>query len=136
MITGVPVDRRRRWEQEEGRTLEPASGVVVNRRVVCACGAIVWPEAKLEANGVGKVIPGDKRLEVAYRRAYQRALLNRAMKDANAEAARLAREAEVPADLATKVERRLRRDRARTWDDAVGGIAKRAAERRRGGEAA
>ncbi|MFV2063517.1 MAG: hypothetical protein ACC726_08380 [Chloroflexota bacterium] len=76
-------------------------------------------EQRLEEQGIGKVVPDAERLEGAYRRAYQVALLNRAIADASEDASRRARDAVLPDALIDEVEGRLQGDPASPWDDVV-----------------
>lgn len=92
-------------------------------------------ETKLTANGVGKVIPDPDLLATAYRRAYQVALLNRAIDEA-AEAARATAAAiELPDDLAARVQDHLHHSRQDPWDDAVADLANRALDEEPGSAA-
>lgn len=84
---------------------------------------IDWLESRLESAGVEKVVPGDDVLEAAYRRAYRRELINRAMAVAQVPAAAQATQTAIPDDLATRVADALDADREQTWDAVVAELA-------------
>lgn len=85
-------------------------------------------ESRLEEAGVSKVIPDADRLEAAYRRAYEVAVLDRAMDAAAESAAGQAAIVSVPDGLADLVTERLEDDPAVPWDDAVAALVGEALE--------
>lgn len=84
---------------------------------------IKWIEAKLDEQGVEKVVPDAETLEDAFRRAQQ----IRHVEDAIAEAVEQAREnsanAEPPDDLEEQVRERLCDDPKLSWDEVISRIA-------------
>jgi predicted metal-dependent peptidase len=78
-----------------------------------------WLDSKLAEHGARKLIPDEEILQQAYRRAvavarYQEAI-DKVRKEISAEAA----ESPVPADLAKKIGRLLKRDPELSWDQAI-----------------
>lgn len=73
--------------------------------------------AKLDAEGIKKVIPDFGVLEMAWKHAYRRELINRAIRDAY-EQINVA-DGEVPEDLVTRVTDALHDDPTLSWDYAL-----------------
>ena len=84
---------------------------------------VAWIEGKLEEHGVAKVVPEGDCLATAYRRAVEQAFVQEKIDDVIEEARELGEGTEVPKDLRATVEKRLREDRAATWDAVVRDIA-------------
>ncbi len=83
-------------------------------------------ETRLTAKGVGKLIPDPELLAIAYRRACQVALLNRAIEAAAEETHERAAAVALPDDIAVQVRAHLDRNPHVPWDDAVADLVQRA----------
>jgi hypothetical protein len=80
---------------------------------------IAWLEDKFEEHGVEKVVPDDKTLTSAYRRAkYLRGVEAEIQKLKKADKA-----AKVPSNLREKIEEMIDEDSEMSWDDAIWGCA-------------
>ena len=79
-------------------------------------------EAKLTGLGITKVVPDADLLTIAFRRAYQVALLNRALEAAAEDADQEATSVDVPDDLAEQVQAYLVDHPDEPWDDAIAGL--------------
>ena len=77
---------------------------------------VQWVESKLQAAGVGKVVPGTGILEKAYKRAHRIAFIEKAIREANAKYSE--NEMHIPEDLSALVENRIN-NTALSWDDAI-----------------
>jgi hypothetical protein len=86
-----------------------------------------WIEAKLQEHGIAKVVPDDKTLEVAYRRAVAAAHFSKEAKQLAKAANRIGEDAVPPGDLDQRVRAALRRDPQLPWERAIERIAKRSA---------
>ena len=84
---------------------------------------VEWIEGKLEEHGVAKVIPDEDCLADAYRRALEQAFVQQKIDEVIDEAEKLGEDAEIPKSLRAKVEERLDKDSARTWDEVVRDLA-------------
>jgi hypothetical protein len=81
---------------------------------------IEWLEAKLREHGLGKrLIPTDKVLEDAYRRALAIAAINRAIDDVRDEAIDRAKAANIPKTLPRKLARKLKEEDSPAWDKVL-----------------
>jgi len=78
---------------------------------------IDWLESKLGEHGIEKVVPDD--LETAFRYVYRKALINRAIDRASADATRVSTDVAVPDDLADVVAAILDGHPDLAWDDAL-----------------
>lgn len=76
-------------------------------------------EAKLEANGIGKVVPEREVLEAAYRRAFEVRAIEAAADKVAKEAAEAAAAAVVPEDIGDRVRDYLEENPGLPWDDAL-----------------
>ena len=76
-------------------------------------------ETKLKSIGITKVVPDEGVLATAYRRAYQVALLNRAIKAAAVDARRRAAAIDLPDNLVDRVRAHLQEHPEEPWDAAV-----------------
>ena len=84
---------------------------------------IAWIEAKLQANGITKVIPDAKTLEVAYRRAMQIEMVREQL-PAIIQASKVAAEqAALPKNLTRIIRKALKTAPDQPWDQAVAVIA-------------
>ena len=72
--------------------------------------------------GAKKVIPDAVTLEKAWRRGFIRRRLVKEVELLRAEAERDAEEADVPADLAEQVRKRLEEDPRLSWDEAADAV--------------
>jgi hypothetical protein len=81
---------------------------------------IDWLEATLTAAGVGKVVPDDKALAAAYRRAKKIAVVREAIRQALDDDE--SEETTVPADLRERIEAALEKQPKDSWDDVVADI--------------
>ena len=84
---------------------------------------VEWIESKLEEHGVAKVIPDEDCLADAYRRALEQAFVQQKIDEVIDEAEKLGEDVEVPKGLRAKVEERLDKDSAATWDEIVRDLA-------------
>ena len=85
---------------------------------------IEWLEAKLEEHGITKLVPDDSAIEQAYRRALEVSIVRERIGAIEEEAADLATEAALPADLRLQITNALDDTRSQPWDEAVMQIAK------------
>ena len=76
-------------------------------------------ENKLEQHGVSKVIPDERTLAAAYRRARAQAFVQAQIETVREEALDLNQNASAPTDLRYRVEQRLRESPATSWDDVI-----------------
>lgn len=104
------------------------SGQRVELNAFTSGDLIAWIEGKLEQHGVQKVVPNPAILHQAYRLAYEQQLLRRRMRQVRQEVHEVAQRIDLPGDLADWVQRRLERDRALPWDQAVHFYASRRVE--------
>jgi hypothetical protein len=79
---------------------------------------IAWLEASLVEHGAGKVVPDLSVLTTAWRRALARQEVASAVRAAEAEALAVADAAQVPADIAARVQAMIE-GTASSWDHAV-----------------
>ena len=84
---------------------------------------VAWIEAKLNEQGVTKIVPDDDCLADAYRRAVQQAFVQKKIDEVIDDFDVPGEEASIPQNLREKVEERIREDTATTWDSIVRGIA-------------
>jgi hypothetical protein len=84
---------------------------------------VAWIEGKLEQHGVGKIVPDQDALTLAYRRSVAARYLASRLQNAIHEAQRHAAEAPAPDDLAALVAAGLRNDSAQSWDDVIQRLA-------------
>ena len=82
---------------------------------------IDYIEAKLDALGIGKLVPSDERLQAAYRRAVRVQRLNDQI--ARLVEGMAVEEVAAPDDLRRRVEAALGNDRGRVWDMVVAALA-------------
>jgi hypothetical protein len=92
-------------------------------------GLVNWLEGRLRECGVEKVIPGDGMLADAYRSAYVREYVRKAIPGLVEEASGQINRDCLPADLRARVERLINKDPATSWDLAVTRVARKAARR-------
>jgi hypothetical protein len=85
-----------------------------------------WIEGKLQEHGIKKVIPDDKTLKTAYRRAMQIQYISARVDDLLDEAAEEADKASIPKNLKAKIRKRLKADPTKSWDGALFSIAEEA----------
>jgi hypothetical protein len=106
---------------------EEEIGFLLNQRVELNAFAsddlITWIEGKLGELGVAKVIPDEDCLAGAYRRALEQAFVQQKIDEVIDEAEKLGEDAQVPKGLRAKVEERLDKDSAATWDEIVRDLA-------------
>ena len=79
-----------------------------------------------DEHGIKKVIPDDEVLNHAYRRAYQIAIINKAVEEITENAQEKAEEAEVPDDLRDEISKSLDASRERSWDKVLADFAEEA----------
>jgi hypothetical protein len=91
---------------------------------------IAWLEGKLKEYGVGKIVPEGESLEQAYRRALTASLFNRQVDELLRKAREEAAAAPLPDGLAKQLRTRLKRERARPWDEVLATIV----DERQGGQ--
>jgi hypothetical protein len=84
---------------------------------------ILWIEAKLQANGIKKVIPDGNTLEVAYRRAVQIEVVRSQLTNIIQNAADQANQTALPKNLAGVVRKALQADPTQPWDQVVAATA-------------
>jgi len=84
---------------------------------------VAWIEGKLDALGVGKVVPDAQTLERAFRRAAKAHYINRHIDEVAKAAKAHAEQLEVPDDLRGLVDAQLQRDRHVPWDWTIGKMA-------------
>jgi hypothetical protein len=85
---------------------------------------VAWIEAKLDEQGVTKIVPDNDCLATAYRRATQQALVQKKIDEVVDDIVNLDdEEASIPEDLRKKVDDRIREDTTVTWDSIVREIA-------------
>jgi hypothetical protein len=136
---GLEAERQKRTHSEwtlrtNGATADDIAFLAQHQRVelnmLASDEFVELVERKLIANGVAKVIPDPDVLRLAYRRAYEVALLNRALADAAraAHARALALDAGAIDTRTSVVRTRLERDPPATWDDVVAALAEAALE--------
>ena len=94
-------------------------GQRVELNAMAADQFVEFLKAKLQAAGVGKVVPGAKVLEQAYRRAKQLVEVRRAAEEALTRAN--GEDIQLPADLVGKVASRVA-GKATSWDEAISDI--------------
>lgn len=70
---------------------------------------VEWLEAKLDKLGIGKVIPQQATLEIAFRRSLEAALLNQSLESIRGESSRQAQQAKLPTGLCSKSRRPLKK---------------------------
>ena len=131
--TGEPKDpgpnlRRNDASEEEvdflrgERTWQGYQGRRVELNAFTSPQLIEWLEGKLQQHGIAKVIPDDRELAAAFRRAVQVARINRELpkvvKKAKAEAKNVA----VPAGLRQLVKDRLEQSPGQPWDEVVAAL--------------
>ena len=80
---------------------------------------IAWLESKFAEHGVKKVIPDQKTLELAYRRAAAIARYRTMLEDAQTEVEKYAAGLKVPTGLGKSIRQDLKDDPELAWDDAV-----------------
>ncbi len=105
----------------------PRSYRPVGRRVelnaFTSADFIRWIEAKLQANGIKKVIPDTETLAVAYRRALQVEIVRDQLDAIVQQAGESAQRTKLPANLDRVVGKALNADPTQPWDQAVAVIA-------------
>jgi hypothetical protein len=84
---------------------------------------IRWIEAKLQANGITKVIPDADTLEAAYRRAVQIEVVREQLGAIVEEAVKQAQQAKLPKNLDRIVRKGFKADPAQSWDQVIGAVA-------------
>jgi len=84
---------------------------------------IKWIEGKLKAHGVKKVVPDSDTLTTAYKRAVQVDLIREQLDELVYQTAEQAEAAPIPKDLDRLVRKRLKRNSAMPWDEAVAELA-------------
>jgi hypothetical protein len=105
----------------------PKAGKRVELNAFVGRRIIDWLEAKFDQHGVEKVIPDAETLEASFRRAYRRVCLNEAIAAAADEATEAALEADVPDDLADRIEHLFDNGwRELAWDSAIAHLARQA----------
>jgi hypothetical protein len=114
-----------RWNlQENGATPEEIEFLLEQRVELNAFASdelIEWIEGKLEAHGVAKVVPEEAALTAAYARMRRQALVQDRINEALAKLGDSATPA--PHNLAARIAKKLEKDPARRWDDALRQIA-------------
>jgi hypothetical protein len=103
-------------------TRPPFKGRRVELNALVGRTFIDWLEAKLAEHGVTKVTPDPATLEHAYRRAYERETINRALLDFAPVAAAKAARTPVPANIVTLVTDGLREQPELAWDHVLAEI--------------
>jgi hypothetical protein len=86
---------------------------------------VKWIEEKLQAHGIGKVVPEHDTLETAYRRAARLEYINDQMAAIEEHAETYGATVSVPHDIAGLVQAELEHDPALPWDQAVARIQRR-----------
>jgi hypothetical protein len=86
---------------------------------------VAFVEAKLRDHGVTKLVPDADTLLAQYRRAWRVRQFNERTKEIRAEVEEEAALLELPADLARRVQKRLKADPRLAWDEAVSDLTKR-----------
>jgi hypothetical protein len=121
----IPNLRRRGATPDEIAFLAPTpkAGRRVELNALVGLRFTEWLEAKLAEHDVAKVIPDAATLETAFRWAYQRLRLNRAIAAAFEDARTEAADVEMPAELVSRVTDGLADAPARSWDAVVVDLA-------------
>jgi hypothetical protein len=123
-----PNLRRRGASEEEiehlcsdgtGTDDDPFRGRRVELNALVGTDFTDWLEAKLNEHGVEKVVPGEDVIEAAYRRAYEREVLNVAIRQAHDGDRQRAAAVELPDDIVTQVTDGIDNDPERAWDDVL-----------------
>jgi hypothetical protein len=99
----------------------PWKGKRVELNALTSRQFIDFLEQKLSEHGVAKVIPNPENLALAYRLAYQKTAVQKAINELVKEAA--LQKVSIPPDLATRVEGLLQEDSSLPWDEALVQIA-------------
>jgi hypothetical protein len=84
---------------------------------------VAWIEAGLKRHGVKKVVPDERTLETAFRRAAANVLVGRRLEKVIRQARAKARRATLPEGLARQVKARLDADPTSSWDEVVAEVA-------------
>ena len=84
---------------------------------------IRWIEAKFKEHGIRKVIPDDKTLELAYRRAVQIEVVREQLTTIIQKGNEVAEQAPLPKNLTGIIRKALKATPAQPWDQAVAAIA-------------
>jgi hypothetical protein len=106
---------RRAWRSYYGQRVELNA-------FLCA-DLITWIEAKLAECGVQKVVPSQKTLEAAYRRALEAQHIKEHLDEIRKQAREFVAGGDVPLDLVQAVAQRLREQPALSWDEVVAEMA-------------
>ena len=83
---------------------------------------VAWIKGKLDHYGVKKIIPDDTVLADAYRRASECKVIQKAIEEKLTETRKTMTAATVPDDLRATVEKRLKANPTRSWDEVVAWI--------------
>ncbi len=111
----------------QGGTYKTSYGERVELNAFTSDQLIEWLEAKLKEHGIKKLVPDDAALEQAYRRALEISIVRDRIGAIEEEAADLATEAVLPADLRLQITNALDDTRSQPWDEAVMRIAEESA---------
>jgi hypothetical protein len=90
---------------------------------------VEWLETKLQEQLPNRLVPNDRVLKNAYRRALAAAEINRALEEIIPVAKEHALEAEVPENLRQRLKRVMKKHPAMPWDEVLYRVAKRRAKR-------
>jgi hypothetical protein len=112
---------------------EPGRGPYTGQRVELNAfpsgDLVTWIEAGLKRHGVRKVVPDDKTLETAFRRAATRFLAERQIEEVARKAQEQARQIGIPGSLTRQVRKQLAKKPEAAWDVVVAALARLAVKR-------
>ena len=120
----VPTGPRRRQSKISKLTAPPRRRSTFARRRVelnalPSADLVALIERKLEANGIGKVIPDQATLADAYRRELEQAGVRKLIAERLPQIREMAARMQVPADLEARVLADLNDEPALSWDQAL-----------------
>jgi hypothetical protein len=95
---------------------------------------IEWIESKLAEHGIKKVVPDNEVLDLAYRRAYQTAYLNRNSHILIHKATAAVGSAKIPTTLRARINKAIKADPTQSWDRVLAKIAGKHDSRRGNGK--